>query len=402
MAKRASTHIISRLIILIAILFMQNICFADDKTDYRGTLLSTDDNAVFYISKDNKKYNFLDKETYSSWFDKFDYVKIVPKSTIDSYELGGMIRYKPGKYENFKNKLQTGSIVKNIGTNEYYYIEGEYKRPFLNEVAFLDNGFNFENSIEIDLSDYKTGTFIDKYENSLRRDSKFSMPLIRDYDSDKDGLSDYDEAYFYYTNYNDKDTDGDKITDGDEIKNNLSPLHKNKKLIEIDTDGDGLNDFFEIAMKTDLKNTDSDEDSYSDGDEFKNNYDPTKNDTNKKEKLIKVDLKKQLLEYYLGDKLIDSFLISSGIAGMRTPTGDFKILNKVPTKQYGGTGYNYYYPNTKWNLHFTTGKYRYYIHGAYWHNNFGRPMSHGCVNVSYIDMEPLYSFADIGTKIIIK
>ena len=159
---------------------------------------------------------------------------------------------------------------------------------------------------------------------------------------------------------------------------------------------------FELAYGIDLKNKDSDGDGYTDGDEFKNNYDPSSNDDKKYEKLIKIDIKKQFLEYYFGDKLLDSFYISSGIKGMDTPLGNFKVLDKVLSKQYGGRGYNFYYPNTKWNLHFTTQKYRFYIHGAYWHNNFGHKMSHGCVNVSYTDMEPLYMWADIGTKIIIK
>lgn len=61
-----------------------------------------------------------------------------------------------------------------------------------------------------------------------------------------------------------------------------------------------------------------------------------------------------------------------------------------------GTTYNY--PNTKWNLSFLP---HYYIHGAYWHNNFGHPMSHGCVNVSYNDMEQLYNFVDVGTPVTI-
>ena len=62
----------------------------------------------------------------------------------------------------------------------------------------------------------------------------------------------------------------------------------------------------------------------------------------------------------------------------------------------------YDYPNTKWNMHFTTQYYRYYIHGAYWHDNFGvLPVSGGCVNVRYEDMEDLYNFTEIGTNVTI-
>jgi lipoprotein-anchoring transpeptidase ErfK/SrfK len=52
-------------------------------------------------------------------------------------------------------------------------------------------------------------------------------------------------------------------------------------------------------------------------------------------------------------------------------------------------------------MHFTTRYYRYWIHGAYWHDNFGQPMSHGCVNVDYENMEPLYDWSQVGTKVII-
>ena len=40
-----------------------------------------------------------------------------------------------------------------------------------------------------------------------------------------------------------------------------------------------------------------------------------------------------------------------------------------------------------------------HIHGAYWHNNFGKRMSRGCINVSYKEMEPLYNWARVGTII---
>jgi len=43
----------------------------------------------------------------------------------------------------------------------------------------------------------------------------------------------------------------------------------------------------------------------------------------------------------------------------------------------------------------------YGIHGAYWHNNFGNPMSHGCVNMQLGDAEALYNWADVGTRVII-
>lgn len=220
-------------------------------------------------------------------------------------------------------------------------------------------------------------------------------------DSDGDGLSDYDELNIYFTDPFNPDSDGDGYPDGLEIKNGYSPRHGNgKRLIDVDSDNDYLNDYWELILGTGLMNPDSDGDLYLDGTEVAAGFDPLNPEPVQLEKIIKVDLKKQTLAYYFGGKEFGSFPISGGLSRTPTPKGEFKILDKVPVKHYGGVGFDY--PNTKWNLHFTTKTYRYYIHGAYWHNNFGQPMSHGCVNVAYKDMEHLYWWAQLGTKVIIE
>jgi hypothetical protein len=217
-------------------------------------------------------------------------------------------------------------------------------------------------------------------------------------DSDGDGLSDADETAVYFTDPLDPDTDGDGYGDGLEIGHGYSPrFGDGKKLLAADSDKDYLVDGFEIAAGTGLMNPDSDGDLYLDGTEIAASYDPLNPAPEKLDKVIKVDLARQSLSYFLGDRQFGGFPISSGLKSMPTPKGTFSILDKVPVKHYGGVGFNY--PNTKWNLHFTTQKYRYYIHGAYWHNDFGRPKSHGCVNVSYADMEPLYWWAQVGTRV---
>lgn len=220
-------------------------------------------------------------------------------------------------------------------------------------------------------------------------------------DTDADGLSDSDELNIYFTDPKNSDTDGDGYNDGLEIATDYSPRHGDKqKLIQVDSDKDYLNDKWELTLGTGLMNPDTDGDLYLDGTEVAASYDPKNPAQVKLDKLIKVDLKTQHLDYYFAGKLFGSFAISSGVRSMPTPVGEFTILDKVPVKHYGGAGFDY--PNTKWNLHFTTKTYRYYIHGAYWHNNFGKPMSHGCVNVSYENMEALYWWAQIGTKVVIE
>lgn len=174
------------------------------------------------------------------------------------------------------------------------------------------------------------------------------------------------------------------------------------QLKKMDSDNDGLSDYDEIYIyHTDPHNPDSDGDGYSDGHEVQHGYDPNKNGDDKLEKSIDVDLKTQTLTYYLGPYQVGKFLISSGVPGMPTPTGNYTILKKIPVVDYKGE--NYDYPNTKWNMMFKQQKPgSLYIHGAYWHHNFGHPMSHGCINVAYDNMEPLYNWTDVGTKVVIQ
>lgn len=120
-------------------------------------------------------------------------------------------------------------------------------------------------------------------------------------------------------------------------------------------------------------------------------------------KHISVDLTTQRLYAYEGDKLVYEFPVSTGKWG-RTPTGEYKIWVKLRyTRMSGGSGNDYYnLPNVPYVMFFynnDVSKGRgFSLHGAYWHNNFGYPMSHGCVNIRPEDAAKLYSWADPVTE----
>jgi lipoprotein-anchoring transpeptidase ErfK/SrfK len=61
-----------------------------------------------------------------------------------------------------------------------------------------------------------------------------------------------------------------------------------------------------------------------------------------------------------------------------------------------GPGYNL--PNVPYVMYFYGAN---AIHGTYWHNNFGHPMSHGCINLRTGDAAWLYSWASIGTPVVV-
>ena len=112
-----------------------------------------------------------------------------------------------------------------------------------------------------------------------------------------------------------------------------------------------------------------------------------------KEKWIEVDLEKQWLSAWEGNQVVMQFPISSG-KWSPTPKGTFEIWYKtrrqsmIGGSQTLGTYYNL--PNVPNNMFFYKG---YAIHGAYWHNNFGQPMSHGCVNSPLANVAQLFEWA---------
>lgn len=125
-------------------------------------------------------------------------------------------------------------------------------------------------------------------------------------------------------------------------------------------------------------------------------------ETGKGVKHIYVDLTTQTLTAYEGDNIFLKTSVSTG-KWFPTPTGEFKIWEKLKaTKMSGGEGNDYYYlPNVPFVMFFegsgiAAGR-GFALHGTYWHNNFGHPMSHGCVNMRTIDAEKLYYWVNPPT-----
>ena len=119
------------------------------------------------------------------------------------------------------------------------------------------------------------------------------------------------------------------------------------------------------------------------------------------DKYIKVDLSEQRLTAYESGIPVMTFLVSTGTYNFPTPTGKTEVLAKIPIMDYAwnygpGNPNNYRIPNVKYNLRF---RQHLYIHTAYWHNNFGKRMSHGCVNTSLEDAERIFNWANVGTPV---
>lgn len=132
--------------------------------------------------------------------------------------------------------------------------------------------------------------------------------------------------------------------------------------------------------------------------------------TSNSNKRLYVDLSQQKLLAFEGDRLVYEFPVSTG-KWYSTPTGEFRIWTWLRyTRMSGGSKANgtyYNLPNVPYTMYFANAavpKWRGYgIHGAYWHNNFGTPMSHGCVNMKEADVAKIYewTFKDTSVPLVI-
>lgn len=120
------------------------------------------------------------------------------------------------------------------------------------------------------------------------------------------------------------------------------------------------------------------------------------------DKRIEVSISEQTLRAFERDMLVLEARVSTGVETVGkpsngiptdTPYGAFRVNRKMPVRHMGNGDLvsnltNYELPGVPWVCFFvSTGV---ALHGAYWHANFGRRMSHGCVNMRPEDAKWIY------------
>lgn len=139
------------------------------------------------------------------------------------------------------------------------------------------------------------------------------------------------------------------------------------------------------------------------------------------DKKIIVDLATQTLTAYEGESIAFMSQISSGVrlreGGFATPKGNFRTIRKRPCRHMAnpanayGSGFDL--PGVPWVSYFTSNGVAF--HGAYWHNNYGVPSSHGCINMTpsaakwiyrwtnpTVPPENYYYSGESGTRVIVQ
>jgi hypothetical protein len=115
------------------------------------------------------------------------------------------------------------------------------------------------------------------------------------------------------------------------------------------------------------------------------------------EKKIVVDLSTQMVTAFEGEKLVFSERCASGVRGTETPKGEFRTYHKGPSVHMTNEGDAvenesvYSLPGVPWCAFFTGAGNAF--HGTYWHNDYGRPRSHGCVNLPSASAKFIYCWS---------
>lgn len=101
------------------------------------------------------------------------------------------------------------------------------------------------------------------------------------------------------------------------------------------------------------------------------------------EKLLHIDLASQIVTALEGDQIVLSARCASGQHGTDTPKGTWSTYHKGPsihmTNRGDAVANIYNLPGVPWCSFFTGSGHAF--HGTYWHNDYGRLRSNGCVNL---------------------
>lgn len=127
------------------------------------------------------------------------------------------------------------------------------------------------------------------------------------------------------------------------------------------------------------------------------NVEETAYETVSLHRYIDVNLSTQNAVLYENGTVVNSWYISSGLPGTPTPTGNFTVFAHTSLQNMGCyEGASYCTKDVPWNTWFAPDI---AFHGAYWHNNFGNQMSHGCVNMPVDVAKYVYDWAPVGTEV---
>jgi len=193
-----------------------------------GTLLKGQTSTVYYLGYDGKIHPFTNSAIYHSWYQDFSGLTNIANAKLRLYEIGKPVCVRPGTW-----------LVKFRGLPKVYAVEpGCRIRPLFSEAnAYLIYGANWRKRVlELDSAEgfyytersysvaNKDTDVIDQDRDGLSKETEEENGTSdRNTDSDGDGLSDYEEINYWYSDPTIIDTNTNGINDTKEILRGYSP-----------------------------------------------------------------------------------------------------------------------------------------------------------------------------------
>ncbi len=109
------------------------------------------------------------------------------------------------------------------------------------------------------------------------------------------------------------------------------------------------------------------------------------------ERWVSVNLREQTAVAYEGDQPVYAAMVATGRPGAATVQGIYRTWARHASTTMSGPGY--YIEGVTWTSYFYRG---FALHTAYWHDAFGAPRSHGCVNLSPYDAWWVFQWSAAG------
>lgn len=194
-----------------------------------GSLIKGQGPAIYYYGFGGYLHAFLNADIYNTWYTNFDDINVISDVALQQYKFGAPVCFRQGTYlVKFKElpkvyAVENGCQLRPIRSEtEAYLLYGSSWASRIRELDPLYRSLYYE--LGYDITDDEED-IVDEDGDGLdeEKERDFGSSDFKE-DTDNDGISDYEEILYWFSDPADPDSDNDGISDGREIRNGINPL----------------------------------------------------------------------------------------------------------------------------------------------------------------------------------
>lgn len=191
-----------------------------------GSLLKGPTDTVYYYGYDGKLHPFLHPAIFGSWYKSFSDVVVVSQVKLREYQVGAPVCLRPATWLlRFSNSsrvyaIEPGCMLRPIRSEAEATIL--FGKEWQKKIMVMDPFYEIFYKIR-DLTVFQYSDDHDRDGIDVRQEQMYGTSDSK-VDSDVDGLSDYEEIIYWFSDPTLADTDGDKLLDGEEIQKSQTPI----------------------------------------------------------------------------------------------------------------------------------------------------------------------------------